>query len=432
MPQADHTIEQHSEEVQDIMGRIPGNLTRWGLTVVFLIFFSIVIGSYFFKFKEIVSVPMVITTTNPPAPLICKASGRIAQWFVTDGRRVKEGDYIAVIRNNTNLHDLALLEEIVCRLDSSRICEGLETVVLPGKLVLGELQDQYNQFYTNWQNYRDYVENRFLPHKIDLLEQEMVKQQQYYELSLEQQEMMKQELAFAQKQVDRQQVMLEKGGVSEAEVDNARAALIQSKRSYSAFLASLKSTEINLLSQKSSLLEMQKEHHTSIEQYELEIADNLRSLKNAVKSWKDSYLLVSPVDGVVTLTKFWSINHVVSTRERLATIVPSDERTIICRASVPSSGIGKVQVGQRVNLKLAGFPYMQHGILTGTVSSLSLVPEENNYIVEIKVNEGMQSTYREQLRLVQEMEGTAEIITRENRLLVRFINPLRVLLDTKE
>ena len=431
MPEVNN-IEQHSEEVQDIMGRIPGSLTRWGLTVIFLIFFSIVIGSYFFKFKEIVSAPMVITTTNPPAPLVCKASGRIARWFVADGQLVKEGDYIAVIRNNTNLDDLDCLERIVSRLDSSPVRKNLEKVILPGKLVLGELQDRYNQFYANWENYRDYVKNRFLARKIDLLEQEMVKKQQYYELSLEQKKMMEQELAYAQKQVERQQMMLEKGGASESEVDDARANLIRSQRSYSAFLASVKSTEIDLISQRSSLLAMQQEDHTNLEQYELDIADNLRSLKNAIKGWKDNYLLVSPVEGAVTMTRFWSVNHVVSSGERLATIVPSDKRTVICRARVPSSGIGKVQTGQQVNLKLAGFPYMQHGILTGTVSSVSLVPEEDNYIVEIRVNEGMQSTYREQLRLVQEMEGTAEIITQENRLMVRFITPLKMLFEQKK
>ncbi len=431
MPQADH-IQQHSEEVQDIMGRIPGSLTRWGLTVIFLIFFSIVVGSYFFKFKEIVSAPMVITTTNPPAPLVCKASGRIARWFVTDGQQVQEGDYVAVIKNATNLDDLALLEQLVFHLDSSHIRGNLEQVVLPARLVLGELQDQYNQFYTNWENYRDYVENRFLARKIALLEQEMAKKQQYYELSLEQKKMMEQELVYAQKEVDRQQVMLEKGGASESEVDDARASLIQSRRSYSSFLATIKSTEIDLISQRSSLLGMQQEDHTNIEQYELDIADNLRSLKNAIKSWKDSYLLISPVNGIVTLTKFWSVNHVVSSGERVATIVPTDKRTVICRASVPSSGIGKVQTGQQVNLKLDGFPYMQHGILSGTVNSVSLVPEEDNYIVEIKVNEGMQSTYREQLRLVQEMGGTAEIITRENRLMVRFVTPLKMLLGNEK
>lgn len=431
MPQVDQ-IEQHSEEVQDIMGRIPGSLIRWGLTVIFLIFLMIAVGSYFLKFKEIVSSPMVITTTNPPAPLICKASGRIARWFVTDGQKVNEGESIALIKNSTALEDMVLIEKIILKLDSSTIRSQVKQFLLPEKQILGDLQETWNQFCRNWKNYRDYLENDFLTGKINMLGQEMQKQQQYYQLALEQQKMMQQELALAEKGLQRHQAMLAKGGISESQLEEAQSAVIQSKRSYSAFMASLKSTEISLISQKRSLLEMQEQNHTNVEQYELNIADNLRSLKNQVKSWKDNYLLTSPIEGTVTLTRFWSENHVVASGERLATIIPRDNKGVICRAKVPSSGIGKVETGQKVNIKLSGFPYMEHGILTGEVSAVSLVPEENSYMVEIRVNDSMQSTYREQLTLVQEMEGTADIITRENRLLVRFVTPLKALFGQRE
>ena len=67
----------------------------------------------------------------------------------------------------------------------------LALVELPGKLVLGELQEAYNRFYRNWNDYKDYVENDFLSQKIDLLRRQMKKQQQYCELSLQQEEILK-------------------------------------------------------------------------------------------------------------------------------------------------------------------------------------------------------------------------------------------------
>jgi hypothetical protein len=72
---------------------------------------------------------------------------------------------------------------------------------------------------------------------------------------------------------------------------------------------------------------------------------------------------------------------------------------------------------------------MEHGTLTGVVNSISLVPEKEGYIVEINVNDGMVSSYSEQLKLVQEMDGTAEIITKEMRMIYRFINPLKTILN---
>jgi uncharacterized membrane protein len=65
-------LEAYSEEVQEIMGHVPGWIVRWGITVFFLIFMMIVIGSYFFKYPLVVSTQFVLTTINPPVPIICK------------------------------------------------------------------------------------------------------------------------------------------------------------------------------------------------------------------------------------------------------------------------------------------------------------------------------------------------------------------------
>jgi multidrug efflux pump subunit AcrA (membrane-fusion protein) len=143
-----------------------------------------------------VSAPLVITTTSPPAPIIAKTSGRIARWFVSDGQLVKSGDVIALINNPANLEDFYNVEEIVARTDTLNIRENYEKISLPEKPVLGELQDIYNQFYRNWQNYSDYLANNFLPRKIELLRQQMEKQEEHYQLALEQKRMLEMELGY--------------------------------------------------------------------------------------------------------------------------------------------------------------------------------------------------------------------------------------------
>ena len=411
------------------MTEIPGRLLRWGLTIIFLIFASIVVGSYFFTFTEIVSAPLVITTTNPPAPLISKASGRIARWFVSDGQIVCKGDRVALINNSANLEDIIVTEKVIDELDSTKIQNDPGKILVPENLALGDLQEIYNQLCRNIENYADYMENNFLPKKIDLLKQQMIKQEQQYQLSMEQKKMMEQELAISQKGLERYKSMLNKGGVSESQLEEEKARVIQSKRGYTSFLASLKSAEINLINQKRSLLELQEQSHNEVEQFKLTISDNVKTLKSLVKNWKETYLLSSSIKGKVTQTTFWSENHVISAGERLATVVPVDSSVVICRAVVPSSGIGKIETGQDVHIKLSGYPYMEHGVLTGKVSTISLVPDEKGYIVEITLNEGMVSSYSEQLKLVQEMEGTAEIITKKMRMIYRFINPLKMIFE---
>ena len=439
MPETLTDIEQHSEEVQDIMGRIPGSLIRWGLSVIFGVVLMVVLGSYFFKFKEVVSAPIIITSSNPPVSIISKATGRIAKWYVVDGQSVKVGDPVVLLKNPAEIEDVLALERLLLQLDNRNAAfvdesQGgtkyrgkLSELMFSENLVLGELQDVFAQFNNNWKNYREYHIGNHLPRKIALVQQEMEKQKQYYELALEQQKMMQQELALTEKKIDRNTSLLDKGGISESQMDDAQSGLLQAKRSYTSFEASLKSTEINIISQQRNLLEMQEQHHNNLLQYEQSVTNTLNSLQNQIKNWKEAYCPVSPIDGKVTFTRFWSENHMASMGERLATIVPDKPEAIICRANVSSVGIGKVETEQKVNIKLTGFPYMEYGLLMGKVRSISLVPEGDQYIVEIGVDDNMQSTYREQLRLVQEMSGTADIITKETRLLTRFITPLKML-----
>ena len=153
------------------MKEIPGSLLRWGLTIIFMIFASVIVGSYFFQNKEIVSAPIVITTTNPPAPIITKSSGRIASWFVSNGQHVEKGDDIALIKNSTNLNDFYRAEETVLYLDTTEM-KNTPEFIMPEKLILGELQDSYNRLHNNLINYRDYLNNSFLPKKIELLRQQ--------------------------------------------------------------------------------------------------------------------------------------------------------------------------------------------------------------------------------------------------------------------
>ena len=424
-------IELHNEEVREIMKEIPGRLLRWGLAIIFMIFLSIIIGSYFFQFKEIVTAPLVITTSNPPAPVICKSSGRIAHWFVKDGGHVNKGDPIAVIKNLAIFEDILLLEDFIEFKASEGYANEIGQWSIPDISNLGELQESYNKIHQTRGNYLQYLNDNSLPKRIELLKQQMKKQKQHYQLSLRQQEMMEEELKISQKTFKRNQSLLNKGGISENQIEEARARLIQAERAYTHFLASLKSAEISMLSQKRSLMDLEEQYRNDISLFNQDITNQIQTLKKQLELWKVNYLLESPINGELTLTKYWSENHVVLAGDRLATIVPTDSSNIICRAVIASSGIGKVEEGQKVNIKLAGYPYMEHGMLTGIISSISLIPEEEGYIAEITMREGMLSSYSEQLKLVQEMDGLAEIITGEMRLIYRFISPLKMLLDKR-
>ncbi len=420
-------IELHNEEVREIMKKIPGRLIHWGLAIIFLIFLSIIIGSYFFTFKEKVIAPLVITTLNPPAAIISKASGRIEKWFVKDGEIVKTGGQIAYIHNSGDLSDINKLNLQLLAISELNFSEVIDKTFLEENLKLGDLQKGYNQFFRSWMDYKDYLHHQFLKKRIELLAKQIEKQQQHFQLSIQQQHLMEKELEIYKQELKKQKGVWKKGGLSVSKLEESKVRIIQSERALLSFQASIKSTEINLVNQKKAMLDLKEQNRKNIVQYENKIIDNIKSLKVQINKWENTYMLKSPIEGKISLTRYWSKNQSIVQGDRLATVIPEKKSEIICRAVLGYDGISKVEMGQEVLIKLAGYSAMEYGMLKGKVRSISKVPEKEGYYIEIRLDRGMISSSQKKLKMVQDLTGTAEIITNEMRMIYRFINPLKMI-----
>ena len=159
---------------------------------------------------------------------------------------------------------------------------------------------------------------------------------------------------------------------------------------------------------------MQRENEVA--EYERTIGQLRQQLLAAIAQWKEQYAVIAPMDGIVSLQGYWSKGQHVTVGSALASIVPEKETEVIGRMEVPSAGFGKVETGQTVNVKLNGFPYMEYGVLKGTIRSISSVPASVQtatgttiaYTVEVVFPEGMRTTYDKELPMIQQMDGRAK------------------------
>ena len=108
-----HTI--YSEEVQEILGRIPGWVIRWGIVVLFCLFLLIMGITYLVRYPETISAPIVLTTLNPPADLIARSSNKIEHILVKDGDSVAKDEVIAVLYNTGDYRSVLKLENTLLR-----------------------------------------------------------------------------------------------------------------------------------------------------------------------------------------------------------------------------------------------------------------------------------------------------------------------------
>ena len=422
--------ETYSEEVEEIMSFIPNRVIRWGLTVIFTVFAILLIGSYYFKSPEIISAPMVLTTKNPPVSLISKSTGKIDRLFAVDGQTIGEKGNIALINNPTDFtHYIILKKELA---DCLRITDWDEQVFafdLSERLTLGELQTTYGPFLKSRNNFKHYLTQNFLPQKIGLINKQIVKQEEYYQTLIHQREIQLNDLNLSEKSFLRDSSIYLKRTISEADYDKSRQLFLSKKSAFIGFDAVLRETESSILQMQSTRVELQMQHERELSEFRLALDEAKQNLENAIHQWEEKFLVTSPVKGKVTFTSIWSVNQEVKTSDLIATVIPFEESAIIAKAVIPPSGFGKVEIGQRVNLKLSGFPYMEFGMLKGFIRSISLVPDEKGYVAEIELSNGMTSSYRENLKFIRQMDGTAEIITKEMRLITRLINPLRAFFD---
>ena len=57
-------IELRSEEVQEVMGMIPSWIVRWGITLLFGVIVLLLIGSCFFRYPDVLTTEMTLSSRN--------------------------------------------------------------------------------------------------------------------------------------------------------------------------------------------------------------------------------------------------------------------------------------------------------------------------------------------------------------------------------
>ena len=115
--------------------------------------------------------------------------------------------------------------------------------------------------------------------------------------------------------------------------------------------------------------------------------------------------------------------------EPVLSIVPLETGDFVGRVNLKMQRSGKVKAGQPVNIKLSSYPYLEYGMVKGIVKSKSLVPTGDAYVIEITLPSGLTTLYGKKLDFTQNMQGTAEIITENLRLLQKIVNPFRYLIS---
>ena len=422
---------EHSEEAQQILGRVPSWIIRWGVTVIFAVFALILIGCCIIRYPERVTATITITTGNPPVDVVAGGGGNLERILVSSGDSVSAGGILGVIRSSARWEDMLEVER---RLKETAGMPPDSLVMLEWVYAgwgMGDIQSEWSAFSTACRQLREYLERDAVGRRMELVRDQISKQREYYARMQVQAELMEEDLALEMKDFRRDSLLFMEKIIPSVEFEQATRDLLSVRRERESFRSQMTSTELAVLQLEQQLAELSIQRDDEILSMERELAACRERLTARIRSWSLSSLLTSPMDGRVSFVRKWDAGQFIGAGESFVTVVPSVERSPVGIVKVPQASFGKVCTGQKVNVRLNGYPYMEYGLLVGEIGYLSSVPEaaadpqaEPQYTAEIVFPDGMVTTYGRELRLIQKMDGTAEIITKDRRLIMRLLDPI--------
>jgi HlyD family secretion protein len=418
-------IELRSEEFQEVLSHIPPWIQRWGITLIFLLLGILLIGSYFFRYPEIITAPIVVTTENLPAAVAAKTSGRIDSIFISEKQVVTKGQLLAEIENTANLQQIILLKNWLKNFHTDTILSQ-EIPVFDN---LGEIQSAYNAFQKALNDYVYFWNADYHRKKIQVIEKSIAIQYSILQKTQKQGAVTRAQLESERKLFEIDSTLYQKNVIANVEFETARNRYLQNVQAYETAKMTIDNQKMSILQSEQTIFDLEQQRIEQNNTLSVALTAACDQLNAQVLQWEQTYLLVAPMDGTATFTKYWQRNQNVVTGETIISIVPTENQQIIGKIMLPPQGAGKVEVGQRVNVKLDNFPYIEYGMIKVEVKNMALVPVNQNnaraYVLEVDFPQRLVTTYNKDLPFTQEMSGTAEIITDDLSLLERLLNQLR-------
>lgn len=419
-----------SEETNDIITKQPNWIVSYGNALVFIILVLLLMLTAIITYNDVIKADIIITSKNPPVNVIAKSKGILTHINASENQHVSKGDVLAVIENNATFKDI------------KRIKSFLETFIpevkdfdslhekLPPDLNLGEAQTSYNNFRLKYQDYLNYLVLTPEQNRIESYTLQMHSKSKSLRDNTKRLKQYNVQLDNEKKIFQKNETLYKKGIISELDFINSQNAFSKAKEKYQELSSAIEYEKGNFLVAQNNLKQSSIQDKSLFLSLNQNLEQSKQELINNIRTWEQTYVLSSPIDGKLTLFDVWNKYQDINTNDVVFTIIPNNLNGIIGRVLVPLNNSGKLKKGQKVLIKLENYPYQEWGKLRGEISSISNIPKDETLqytaIVELDT---LVTSYNKTLEFKQKMKGETEIIVDEITLMERLIFPVKEIFD---
>lgn len=430
---------QRTEEITDIIERMPNTFAKKITMLVCFIVILLIFFGYVVRYPDIVTGEGAISAEQAPLQLVSEQSGRLRINNIRSQDSIVTGQLLAWIDNPAHPEMVKqikiFIKDVSLPVQNARALY----IQLPKNLNLGDLTIPYSSFLSLLNQLADYQDNKLYDKQTISLKEILGEQQAALETLKDKESLSLENLRITDKTLERDSLLLLRKIISQEEFERSLASRINAEDHVKSSIRNLSAIREQMSNTQNSIQQNRISKSEKEMQLDLELLTAYNNLIDKIGFWEKQYLITSPMSGKAQFLKFWNENQFVQAGEPIFSIVPA-ENGILGKVSLPISGAGKVKVGQEAIIKLADFPYMEYGYIKARVKDIALVSSVVNvgngntaetYLVTIDFPDGLTTNYGTTLDFKFEAKGTAEIITKDRRLIERFFDNLKYIGHSK-
>lgn len=374
-----HITTSGSHKLQAVMARChdplrlmvhqePKQISRIVLRAVCFLISVMVVWALFGRLDIIASaqgklVPKTLVKIVQPAE-----SGVLKELLVNEGDVVKAGQVLARLDTTLALADKDSIHSDLLR---QLMQERRIVAELGGAALLPKDDDDAALFAQ--------IKNQYTAHRrafLDGVDQEkslLSKAENERRSALQILQKLQQSLPVYQRSAQAYQSLEKQGFFSPLATEDKQREVIAMTRDIAAQQATVAALEDTILAQKKRVQQFSSHYYSDLERELAEVRTKMAQLQPMLDKtlYREGLMVLSaPQDGVIQNLSTTTLGAVVQPGSVVMSLVPMNEQ-LYADVSIKNEDVGFVQVGQKVQMKLAAFPFQKYGMLAGTVLRIS-------------------------------------------------------------
>lgn len=410
-----------SDEINDIISHNPHWIVKHGASLIGFIALSMLAFSWFIRYPDVLKVPMNIVALHSPKKVVARSEGKLQTLLVKNGANVTAQQPLAFLQSTGKHLDVLEIRQWIDNVETMTAKSGLQaiqTIQLPAKIAVGELQQSHMEFQTIYLEILQTFSGGFYQQKLVALVKDINFIEDQDRILLQQKQLLQEDYAIQQKEYNMKVRLAQEKVIAPLELGQDRSKFISKSSELQKMETQLLNQKITLHNKQKEVMELQKQ----IADMQSKFSTSLLVFKSKVEEWITRYVAVSPESGKLQFVSALQENQHIAMGQQMFYVEPANS-VFYGDIAARQAGFGKVKEGQSVVIRVESYPSSEFGYLKGKISFISpLLVRDSSFLIHVQLPDGMNTNYNKVIPFRDNLKATAEIITQDRRLLEKLFS----------